>query len=402
LIISGEAKIMNPLISLMGKPVQLGASVQQGANALTAFDNVVENRQTQPMRMRQMEATATGTEQDAQMNASIMKLRNSAMAVQPMMQSIKSGDIQGAANAMRQYGAHMQSQGQDSANPMRGVEDLLSGDPTRIQRIYSELEGVTRQAQQFGAMETPAAPQGYSNPSTDAQGRRWGTSPTTGNYEQIPGTEGVSFAKPVEASYGQPVAGIDAKGNAIYQRFSKGGGAVTVDGFTPPPSADQESKNPVLEGKLREEMFKRNKVFETTDDAMARITASAADPSAAGDLALIFNYMKVLDPGSTVREGEFANAQNAGGINDRIRSTYNQIADGQRLTEGQRTDFVDRAGKLFGAAKEKNDKSITQYRQLAKRYDLNPDNVVLRVSVPEGVDPAIWATMTPEEQALWD
>jgi hypothetical protein len=187
---------MNPLISLEGKPVQLGASVRQGANALTAFDNVVENRQTQPMRMRQMEATATGTEQDVQMKESILKLRDSAMAAQPVLERLKAGDIQGAANAMRQRGAQRQSQGGDGSTAMQGAEDLMSGDPARIQGVSDSLAGLMRQAQQFGAMETPAAPQGYSNPSTDAQGRRWGTSPTTGNYEQIPGTEGVSFAKP--------------------------------------------------------------------------------------------------------------------------------------------------------------------------------------------------------------
>jgi hypothetical protein len=144
---------MNPLISLMGEPVQLGASVRQGANALTAFDNVVENRQTQPMRMRQMEATATGTEQDVQMKESILKLRDSAMAAQPVLERLKAGDIQGAANAMRQRGAQRQSQGGDGSTAMQGAEDLMSGDPARIQGVSDSLAGLMRQAQQFGAME---------------------------------------------------------------------------------------------------------------------------------------------------------------------------------------------------------------------------------------------------------
>ena len=37
-------------------------------------------------------------------------------------------------------------------------------------------------------------------------------------------------------------------------------------------------------------------------------------PDAAGDMALIFSYMKMLDPNSTVREGEYATAQDAGSI----------------------------------------------------------------------------------------
>jgi len=34
--------------------------------------------------------------------------------------------------------------------------------------------------------------------------------------------------------------------------------------------------------------------------------------------------MKILDPGSVVREGEFATAQNSAGIPERIRAKYNR------------------------------------------------------------------------------
>ena len=44
------------------------------------------------------------------------------------------------------------------------------------------------------------------------------------------------------------------------------------------------------------------KSFAEQASAYGRVVASAEDPSPAGDLALIFNYMKVLDPGSTVRD----------------------------------------------------------------------------------------------------
>ena len=85
------------------------------------------------------------------------------------------------------------------------------------------------------------------------------------------------------------------------------------------------------------------KEFNLITSAYGRIITSAKEPTAAGDLALIFNYMKMLDPGSTVREGEFANAQNAGGVDTRARSLYNNIREGTRLTAGQRDDFAKRA-----------------------------------------------------------
>ena len=57
--------------------------------------------------------------------------------------------------------------------------------------------------------------------------------------------------------------------------------------------------------------------------------------------------MKVLDPGSTVREGEFATAQNAGGVDARVRSLFNSVVDGTRLTTEQRADFLDRSSRLY-------------------------------------------------------
>ena len=103
------------------------------------------------------------------------------------------------------------------------------------------------------------------------------------------------------------------------------------------------------EFKLGNEFRKQTQDFSKVSDAFERVKASAENPSPAGDLALIFNYMKILDPGSTVREGEFATAQNSGGVDDRIRAAYNNALNGTRLAPDQRNDFLNRAGRLFNA-----------------------------------------------------
>ena len=60
--------------------------------------------------------------------------------------------------------------------------------------------------------------------------------------------------------------------------------------------------------------------------------------------------MKMLDPGSVVREGEFANAQNSAGVPDRIRSRYNNVLSGERLAENTRQDFIQTAQGLYSNA----------------------------------------------------
>ena len=93
--------------------------------------------------------------------------------------------------------------------------------------------------------------------------------------------------------------------------------------------------------------------------------------------------MKVLDPGSTVREGEFANAQNAAGVPDRIRNLFNNWSKGQRLDEKQRQDFITQAKKIVDARRKSIDPLIRQTRQKFDRQvksqnrNLTPDQADL-------------------------
>jgi len=92
---------------------------------------------------------------------------------------------------------------------------------------------------------------------------------------------------------------------------------------------------------------------------------------------LIFNFMKMLDPGSVVRESEFATAQNAGGVDDRVRASYNKVLRGERLSKRQRGDFMKRSSSLMDAALIGYDRSVVSYRKLAKTAGLDPSRVVI-------------------------
>lgn len=133
-----------------------------------------------------------------------------------------------------------------------------------------------------------------------------------------------------------------------------------------------------IEGKIRDDYTNASKQYVSVRDAHQRVLESAKDPSAAGDLALIFNYMKVLDPGSTVREGEFATAQNAGGVEDRVKSMYNRAINGERLAPAIRADFVGRSEKLYKAAEANQAEIENTYEGIAKRSGARPENVVIR------------------------
>lgn len=117
--------------------------------------------------------------------------------------------------------------------------------------------------------------------------------------------------------------------------------------------------------------------FNEVSTALGKVEKTGTGtPSAAGDMALVFAYMKMLDPGSTVREGEYANAQNATGVPGQIINLYNKAKDGQLLNQSQRADFLARARQMFEPHKQEFGKLATQYQTLATKQGLDPADVV--------------------------
>lgn len=116
--------------------------------------------------------------------------------------------------------------------------------------------------------------------------------------------------------------------------------------------------------------------FITARDAHVRVEESAKDTSGASDLALIFNYMKVLDPGSTVREGEFATAENSRGVPETIRNMYNKFSKGGKMSPKQRADFLKTSRRIFTGMERQQKKTTEEFKGLAKRNNIDFSKVV--------------------------
>jgi hypothetical protein len=110
-------------------------------------------------------------------------------------------------------------------------------------------------------------------------------------------------------------------------------------------------------------------------DAYSRIKEVSTGGSMS-DISLIYQYMKMNDPGSTVREGEFATAQNAASVPDRIRNMYNKIAKGERLNSDQRLEIVNNSKRFYDSAARIQDVLNNEYAQIAKDYNLKPERVI--------------------------
>lgn len=169
-----------------------------------------------------------------------------------------------------------------------------------------------------------------------------------------------------------------------YEKIDLGNTVAFVDPKNPTKVIAQmaKTKDPEkmsgLEDTIRKEFLGQAKPYIEIGQAYKKIQESAKTPSAAGDLALIFNYMKILDPGSVVREGEFATAQNAAGVPDRIRAQYNQVINGQRLADVQRQDFLNQAKNVTRSQKDNFDQTLLPfYKDIVKNRQLDENLVLL-------------------------
>lgn len=118
------------------------------------------------------------------------------------------------------------------------------------------------------------------------------------------------------------------------------------------------------------------KGFEETKAAKNQIDQAAKMASPAGDLAAATKIMKILDPGSVVRESELGMAMAATGVEDRVKNYAQMVIDGTKLTPNQRKDFVDLSNKLYNASAEQFNQKRGEYAGIAQRNKLDVEAAV--------------------------
>lgn len=127
---------------------------------------------------------------------------------------------------------------------------------------------------------------------------------------------------------------------------------------------------------FQDDYYRDSKTYVTVRNAYQQVAGAAQNPDAAGDLSLIFGYMKMLDPNSVVRETEFANAQNAAGVPDQVRNLYNRAMSGERLNPNQRKQFVGQANRIMKSAHDNQQRVRKTYGTRAEKFGIDPTMVL--------------------------
>jgi hypothetical protein len=149
------------------------------------------------------------------------------------------------------------------------------------------------------------------------------------------------------------------------------------------PADQREDKTFTQANQLRTQWNTLTKDHREVATAYRKVDEGFKQNSGPGDIAGVFGFMKMLDPGSVVREGEFATAQNSGGVPEYVRSMYNRLLEGDKLSPTQRDQLKSAAGSQITPYKSSFKSLADQYREISKRSLVNPDDVLTPVDWPD-------------------
>lgn len=117
------------------------------------------------------------------------------------------------------------------------------------------------------------------------------------------------------------------------------------------------------------------KAYQTVHGATNQARKAIANPSAYGDLSLIYSAIKGLDAQSAVREGEVKLMQEMASLKDRAGSYFKALASGQTLTDSQKADVGVILNRMDAIAKDNLDFTARPILEQAKRAKLQESEI---------------------------
>jgi hypothetical protein len=117
--------------------------------------------------------------------------------------------------------------------------------------------------------------------------------------------------------------------------------------------------------------FKQEPIYKDFSDmksSYGQVISALGQGTPIGDVAGATKVMKLLDPGSVVRESELGIAMSAAGRMDRLQNYFTNMMSGQKLTPTQREDFKALSNELYAAAGDAYNKKRKEYEEFGTAY----------------------------------
>lgn len=382
-------------------PVSLGQVLGRGlSGGMETYYGVQDQRRKQKsddMTMRKQQLAIDAAEQEARLQQQITQAGRDSM-LSPESLSLSGGGGPTAANAAKIPNLQPRFD-------QRGFMDrVMAIDP---------LKGLALQASMgkdspFGKVD----PKDFTQESVANFAR-------TNNYADL-----VPVRKKEIASNGQVYDPFDIRPGQTFanpnQPFSVGADG----GFVPnvpfqnyeisksragAPSVSVNTSDPTAVAKAGLSMQNDVRTAFKSDNAIAGayklMQRATENPSPQGDTTLLYSFFKVLDPESTVREGELDLVMSSRSIPDKYKAYAEKIATGQQLLPKEREDILTQARQMVVSKVPRADQEVAAYRENASRLGLDPQLYAphpyagIRAGIPgrEGLDTS---RLSPQQVAF--
>lgn len=294
-------------------------------------------------------------------------------------------------DALRNYQTQLQlTEAKRQQEQQARLQQMLGGIEDPKERLFAELapaayvretiESQRPKQQKTFAILTPDQATAYGLP-TD-RGQRYQMTDT--GVQLIAGTEqketkGASYTDAYK-NLAITMFGTDNPADLTVEQRKQLDATVRQRSLEKPPQTVVMTPRQVFQDEqaLRKEYtaIPEVKLFGEVQNAFDTIKTSLTKESPAGDLAGATKFMKLLDPGSVVRESELGMAMAATGALDRAVNYFEMLKSGKKLNPTQRQDFLDLSSQLYEAAKQRKSAYDEQYANIASQNQLSPSNVV--------------------------
>ena len=159
---------------------------------------------------------------------------------------------------------------------------------------------------------------------------------------------------------------IQARALAAPKKAGGGSG-----GFSAKDLLRQE--NAIGAGVLGDPITKETKII---GQSFNKIKDAYENPSPVGDISMVYNLIKMWDPGSVVREGEIDILKAANGPAKALVGTWQNLQGGGKLTPEVRKQMYDSALSTTGKQLDVYEANSGFYRDRAKAVGIKPEMVV--------------------------
>ena len=245
----------------------------------------------------------------------------------------------------------------------------------RLRRRYEQLQGlIDTSANQQGGLLGNIGQGALLGSAIYSQGIQ-GKDPLAALFPAITQTAALQQYMTPKKKERKIVKGADG-----FNYFADTGERVLPGVQAKPPTPEDPNKVKRGQTENLQKLFTNNAIvkdFNTATTQYNKLLSSAKQKSAAGDMSMIFTYMKILDPTSVVREGEQATAKEAGAVPDKVLNFYNKAVTGQKLTATQRADFVSTGTKLYDVNLKQFDAFKGSFEPSLQEYNIDADKVFL-------------------------